>query len=299
MNAINQLPAWQRLHAADPQALEDLGRLHGINLIPEPIARPGTTLRIRCARLQDDQVLVTDLLWRQGDDNHPLFTVETGHRVLRPGQAFERIQAQGLSSDSSQSISLVLLHQLLGQTCLVLDRIDQGLRVSMQSIRAFQLNAGTDNTRGAEDLADVDGHLATLSAPLSFVLQSLDDLEQAALRLRRAVVSTPTARSEDADELIAHIEGVQRRARFILERQRFHWRAAGETVAMSDLNVTKVFSVLWAAFIPGTALINWYGQNFRVMPELSWDGSLWTQLLAVLVLTAVPVLMVKQSGALR
>ncbi|VVP66878.1 hypothetical protein PS910_00091 [Pseudomonas fluorescens] len=299
MNTPNHLPAWQRLHVADAQALEDLGLLHGVDLIPERIARTGTTLRIRCARLKDDQVLVTDLLWHQGDDADPLFTVETGHRVLRPGQAFERVQAEGLSPCSSQSIALVLLQQLLGQTGMVLDRIDQGLSLSMRFIRAFQLNTGTDRMRGAEDLADVDDRLTTLNQPLSFVLQSLDDIEHAALRLRRRLAHPSAVSPQDVDELIAHIEGVQRRARFMLERQRFHWRAAGETVAMSDLNVTKVFSVLWAAFIPGTALINWYGQNFQVMPELSWEGSLWIQLFAVMVLTAVPVLMVKHSGALR
>lgn len=299
MNTVNPLPAWQRLHVPDPQALEDLGMLHGIDLIPEQMVQTGRTLRIRCARLKDNQVWVTDLLWHQGDDDEPLFTVETGYRVLRPGQAFERVQAQGLSPRSSQSIALVLLQQLLGQTGLVLDHIDQGLSVSMRFIRTFQLNVGTDRARGTEDLTDVDGQLATLDQPLSFVLQSLADIEHAALRLRRQVTHRSKVSPQDVDELIAHVEGVQRRARFMLERQRFHWRAAGETVAMSDLNVTKVFSVLWAAFIPGTALINWYGQNFRVMPELSWDGSLWTQLLAVLVLTAVPVLMVKHSGALR
>ena len=299
MTLINELPAWTRLHATSAQALEELGKVHGFDLVPHAIARPGTTMRIRCARLQDEQVLVTDLLWHQGDDDRALYTVETGHRVLRPGQALERIQVQGLSRDSSQSISLVLLHQLLGQTAMVLDHIDQGLTVSTQSLRQFQLSVGTDRTRGAEDLTDVDDYLSTLNVPLSFVLQSLDDLEQAALRLRRAAMHRSSLAPGHVDELVAEIEGVQRRARFTLERQRFHRRAAGETVAMSDLNVTKVFSVLWAAFIPGTALINWYGQNFRVMPELSWDGSLWTQLLAVLVLTAVPVLMVKQSGALR
>lgn len=300
MSLSCELTAWKRLHADHPQMLEDLGKLHGVDLVPKSITRPGATMRIRCARLYGEQVVVTDLLWHQGDDDRTLFTVETGHRVLRAGQLLQRMQAQGLSADSSQSISLLLLQQLLGQTSMVLDRIDQGLTVSSQSLRDFQMNVGTNRARGAEDLSDVDSHLSTLNLPLSFVLQSLDDLEQAALRLRRAAAMQPTALpAGHVDGLIAQIEGMQRRARFTLERQRFHRRAAGETVAMSDLNVTKVFTVLWAAFIPGTALINWYGQNFRVMPELAWDGSLWTQLFAVLVLTAVPVWMVKQSGALR
>ncbi|BEO88498.1 CorA family divalent cation transporter [Serratia ureilytica] len=256
-------------------------------------------MRIRCTRLEGKQVLVTDLLWYQGNDAQPTFTVETGHRVLRMEQVFERIQSQGLPAGSSQSVSLVLLHQLLGQTALVLDRIDQGFSVSMKTIRGFQLNAGTDRVCGAEDLAEIDNHLSMLNKPLLFVLQSLHDLEQASLRLRRMAKSSSTLTVEHVDELVAEIEGVQRRARLVLECQLFQRSAAGETVAMSDLNVNKVFNVLWAAFIPGTALINWYGQNFRFMPELSWDGSLWTQLLAVLVLTAVPVLMVKHSGALR
>ncbi|MFA0997862.1 MULTISPECIES: CorA family divalent cation transporter [Pseudomonas syringae group] len=298
MNRDYHLPSWTRLHAINSQVLLDLSKLHDVDLFPPEIVRPGSTIRIRCMRLRGEEVLVSDLLWHQGDATRPLYTVETGHRVLRPSQAYERISAQGLSC-TSKSISLVLLHQLLGQTAMVLDRIDRRLTVSMRSLREFQLSVGTNSARGAEDLTEVDNYLLKLSEPLSFVMQSLDDLEHAALRLRRGDTGSSSLDLGNVDELVAEIEGVQRRARFTLERQRFHHRAAGETVAMSDLNVTKVFSVLWAAFIPGTALINWYGQNFRVMPGLSWDGSLWTQLLAVLVLTAVPVLMVKQSGALR
>lgn len=299
MNPIQELSAWSRLHASSPEALQDLGRLHGIDLFAQTVARPGAAIRIRCARLQDKQVLVADLLWCQAGDDQPLRTVETGHRMLRPGQALERIQAQGLSPGSSHAIGLVLLHQLLGQTSLVLERTDDGLTTSMRSLRAFQLTVGTQRTRGAQDLTDVDSYLLMLNRPLSVVLQSLDDLERAALHLRRAALRGSLLDRLHVDALLAEIDGVQRRARFMLERQRFHRRAAEETVAMSDLNVTKVFSVLWAAFIPGTALINWYGQNFRVMPELSWEGSLWMQLLAVLVLTAIPVWMVKQSGTLR
>jgi Mg2+ and Co2+ transporter CorA len=104
---------------------------------------------------------------------------------------------------------------------------------------------------------------------------------------------------ERVDELVAEIESVQRRACFMQERQRFHQLAAQETVAKSDLNVVKVFTVLWAIFVPGTALINWYGQNFRFMPELSWFASSWVQMLGVLLVTAVPVIIIRQAGALR
>lgn len=296
------LPLWTRLHAASPEALDELGRRHGIDLLPNTAPRQrgvGAALRIRCARVHDGRVLVADLLWLQAADSQALYTVETGHRMLRPGQALERCTAQGLPTGSAHAAALVLLHQLLGQAGRVLDGIDGGLTSSMRSLRSFQRTVGTPGTRGAEDLTEVDSHLAMLNRPLSVLLESLDDLERAARQLRRSVLQGSQLERSHVDALLAEIEGVQRRGRFMLERQRFHRRAAEETVAMSDLNVTKVFSVLWAAFIPGTALINWYGQNFRVMPELSWEGSLWMQLLAVLVLTAIPVWMVKQSGSLR
>ncbi len=296
------LPLWTRLHAASPQALDELGRDHGLDLLPTTTPSQwgaGATLRIRCARVQDGRVLVADMLWHQSADAKPLYTVETGQRMLRPGQAQQRFQAQGLPAGSAHAVALVLLHQLLGQTGLVLDRIDAGLTTTMRSLRSFQLTVGTPGTRGAEDLSDVDSDLAMLNRPLSVVLEALDDLARAARQLRRSVLQGSQLARSHVDALLAEIDSVQRRGRFMLERQRFQRRAAEETVAMSDLNVTKVFSVLWAAFIPGTALINWYGQNFRVMPELSWQGSLWMQLLAVLVLTAIPVWMVKQSGTLR
>jgi len=296
------LRLWNRLHAASPEAVHDLGRRHGVDLVPnaEPSPPPaGAAIRIRCARAQDGRVLVADLLWHQSGDAQALYTVETGQRMLRPGQAQQRFQAQGLPAGSAHAVALVLLHQLLGQTGLVLDRIDAGLTTTMRSLRSFQLTVGTPGTRGAEDLTGVDSDLAMLNRPLAVVLEALDDLEKAARQLRRSVLQGSQLECRHTDALLAEIDSVQRRGRFMLERQRFHRRAAEETVAMSDLNVTKVFSVLWAAFIPGTALINWYGQNFRVMPELSWHGSLWMQLLAVLVLTAIPVWMVKQSGTLR
>ncbi|MDY0308845.1 MAG: CorA family divalent cation transporter [Castellaniella sp.] len=299
MNVIKELPAWQRLYANDLQALEDLNRLHDVDLIPRVAYGAAGTLRIRCVRLKDDQLVVSDLLWRQARGDEPLYTVETGAPLLRPGQALERLQAQGMQADCPQSVALVLLHQLLEQAVRVLERINQDLSSPVQSIRAFQINVGTNDTRGVEDLSGVDKYLNSLNVPLSYVLQSLDDIERANQRLRRAALRQGGPLLDQVQELMIELDGVQRRARFLLERQRFHWRVAGETVAMSDLNVTKVFSVLWAAFIPGTALINWYGQNFRVMPELSWDGSLWVQLVVVLILTAVPVWMVKQSGALR
>lgn len=52
------------------------------------------------------------------------------------------------------------------------------------------------------------------------------------------------------------------RVEFLVERHRFHARGTAQQISTSDLNVVKIFTVLWAILIPGSTLINWYGQNF-------------------------------------
>jgi len=292
---------WQRLHAASPQALAELSCQHGIAL-PASIARPGDMVRIRCVYPQHNTLHVCDLLWRLEADT--LLTIEIGHNtrhhLLHPAQAGQYLHTQQLPSNSTQALALALLHQLLTHANQALTRIGTVLSESSAEIDAFQRSIGTQHARGAQDMMDVDTRLSRLHDPASMLMQALADLEHAARQLRRTACPRHTRLPDQhIDELLAAIAGTMHRAKFTLERQRFHWRAAGEAVAMSDLNVTKVFTVLWATFIPGTALVNWYGQNFHVMPELSWEGSLWTQLLAVLILTAIPLWMVKQSGTLR
>jgi magnesium transporter len=299
MKKVNELPAWVRLQVSNQQELEDVARMYGLPLTTETMVRPEGVLRIRCTRLEGLRLLVTDMLWFQRDDQTPLYTVETVHGELWPGQAREWMQAQGLPFESSHATALVLLHQLVVQTAKVLDAIDDGLSVAGHVNARLLTNVGTDEAGGVEDVANLDAYLSTLHAPLSFVLQSLYDLERAGRQLRRAVLQRSWLTVERVDELVAEIESVQRRACFMQERQRFHQLAAQETVAMSDLNVVKVFTVLWAIFVPGTALINWYGQNFRFMPELSWFASSWVQMLGVLLVTAVPVIIIRQAGALR
>ena len=303
MKPIIQSSAWQHLQTSDQAALKEIEEYRVASIVPSTLANPDAAIRVCCLQINNDEIHANYILWRYIDSQQQLVTVEdpSNHSMIQHNLVLDRITHLGLEPGNASTTALVVLHQLLDQSAAVLDSIDQGLSSSMKVIQSFQSLVGTEKTRGTEDLSDVDRNLTRLSVPLSYVQQSLDDLQLAAIRLRRSMLrnAQPSSYLMHAGELINKIEGTQRRARFLLERQRFHWRAAGETVAMSDLNVIKVFSVLWAAFIPGTALINWYGQNFRVMPELSWEGSLWVQLAAVLLLTALPVIMVKQSGALR
>lgn len=285
--------AWVRLQARRPQELEPRARTHG----SEQLANGA--FRIRCTRLVSARLLVTDTWWRVGDDTTPLWTMETAYGELDAARAHAALQAQGLPAESAHTVALTLLRQLLEQALTVLDAIDTGLSVARHVNARMLRNIGTDAASGIEDVTALDAHLSTLHAPLSFVIQSLHDVERAAHQLRRAALHGSRLSPERIEEFIAEVEGAQRRARFTRDRQRFHQALARDTIAMSDLNVVKVFTVLWAIFVPGTALINWYGQNFQFMPELAWAGSSIVQMLGTMVVTAVPILIIRMAGALR
>lgn len=299
MGAIKALKMWQRLSAEDAKDLEYLGQIHAINFAPNADFLSQKSLNLRCIKLEQEKIIITDLLWYLGKDHQPLYTVENQHRVLRPLQAYERLEFQQFSLQSSHCLAMIFLHQLLIHTIHVVNHIDQHVSSNAAFIRHIQVENRLQYAIGVEDLIEVDNNLNHLSTLLGHVFHSVNDIEVAARQLRDQALTHSQLDFNYIDDLIHEIEVTKRRVHFLIERQRFHWNLAGESVSNSNLSITKIFSVLWAAFIPGVALINWYGQNFRIMPELSWEGTMPVQLLAVLLLTAIPVWMVKNAGSLR
>lgn len=299
LEAIKALKMWQRLAADETKDLEYLNQIHEINFSPATDFTQNQNLSLRCIKLEHEKIIITDLLWHLNKDHQPLYTVENQHRVLQPLQAYERLEFQQFSLQSSHSLAMIFLNQLLINAIHVVNHIDQHVSRNAAFIRHIQVENRLQYAIGVEDLIEVDHNLNHLSTLLGHVFHSVNDIEVAARQLRDKARLHSQLDFHYIEDLIHEIEVTKRRAHFLIERQRFHWNLAGESVSNSNLSITKIFSVLWAAFIPGVALINWYGQNFRVMPGLSWEGTMPMQLLAVLLLTSIPVWMVKNAGSLR
>ncbi|MBL3700203.1 CorA family divalent cation transporter [Leucobacter luti] len=159
----------------------------------------------------------------------------------------------------------------------------------------------TSAARGfsVSDLPSVNMLLADIDQVLSQVSYAVGRLTELARLLRREAADTGAVPRAELDELIQQGEALHGRAEFLVDRHRFHARGTEQQIATSDLNIVKIFTVLWAILIPGTTLINWYGQNFEFMPELSWNYSSWVQILGVFVLAVLPIYTVKRAGQLR
>ncbi|MEB4613641.1 CorA family divalent cation transporter [Leucobacter sp. M11] len=180
-----------------------------------------------------------------------------------------------------------------------LGMIEADIRQIRASMHGFAEEAGSSRGMSVSDLPGVGELLTDIDAVLSHVSYSVGRLTQLARLLRRAANGGEVISRDEVDALIQQGDALSGRVEFLVERQRFHARGTAEQIATSDLNIVKIFTVLWAILIPGSTLINWYGQNFEFMPELSWYSSSWVQILGVFCLAVIPIYTVKRAGQLR
>lgn len=160
--------------------------------------------------------------------------------------------------------------------------------------------ADSSRSLGVSDLPRVSEALVNVDHALSYVASSIASLTQLARLLRREVIGMDEVLVRpQIDALIQQGEALTRRVEFMVDRHRFLSQGVSQQISTSDLNIVKIFTVLWAILIPGTTLINWYGQNFEFMPELSWEYSSWVQILGVFFLAVIPIYTVKRAGQLR
>lgn len=177
--------------------------------------------------------------------------------------------------------------------------IEADIRRVRSSVAVISETSGSSRGISVSDLPAVSEILTDIDAILSHVSYSVGRLTQLARLLRREAAERGTISRVELDAVIQQGDALAGRVEFLVDRQRFHARGTAQQVSTSDLNIVKIFTVLWAILIPGSTLINWYGQNFVFMPELSWEFSSWVQILGVFCLAVIPIYTVKRAGQLR
>jgi len=210
----------------------------------------------------------------------------------------ERLTSDAAPPSAARLLS-ALLHLFLEDLEAALRRARNALGQSQSEVRALISRLDADKAAGVADLPGLSTALLNVTDMLAMASRSLEGQSCAARWLRRQVAGADAKLAAELEDLIAAQEQASRFIEFLFQKQRLLEGLSSQSVAMSDLNVTKIFTVLWTIFIPGTAIINWYGQNFQFMPELSWYYSLWVQLGTAFLLTVIPVYVVMRSGALR
>lgn len=292
-------PGWVRISAQSRAELADLGLACATDLIPTDNTGPHAPQLLTVLSPEENGVVrAGGVVWTFSGDGTTLLTVESSERVLRPGSVLASVRGRGLDEMRSAACAISLLRQILRQAEAVQTIINRRTERIARVTHDFLLTMSSEAAEGTDGLKSVDEALAAVGSPQSMIMQSVFDVDRCARQLKsRTSLTAPEARM--LAELTDETEAVMRRAVFSASRQRFHWESASEIVTSGNLSINKLFNALWAITIPSTVLINWYGENFRFMPELSWWGTMPVQLIGVFLITILPLWAVKSSGAMR
>lgn len=100
-------------------------------------------------------------------------------------------------------------------------------------------------------------------------------------------------------ELLEDVRGTKEHAAFEHEKVRYLQNAVTNILTIKQNQIVKVFTIITAVFLPPTLLATFYGMNFSVMPELSWEHGFSFSILLTLLAALLPLIYIKRKGWLR
>ncbi|KAM9863083.1 CorA family divalent cation transporter [Leucobacter sp. BZR 635] len=228
-----------------------------------------------------------------------IITVEPGGGIPMLQDVEARLQWSEPSGDGHYEAWFAIVQAGFQSSADALAYVESDINLVRAPLAAAARAAET-RSLGVSDLPRVSEMLVDIDDALSHIASSAAGLTQLARLLRRDARSPASglARAQ-IDGLVQQGDALTRRVEFVVDRHRFLSQGVSQQISTSDLNIVKIFTVLWAILIPGTTLINWYGQNYEFMPELSWEYSSWVQIVGVFFLAVIPIYTVKRAGQLR
>ncbi|MCU4335226.1 hypothetical protein KTG74_17730 [Acinetobacter pittii] len=100
-------------------------------------------------------------------------------------------------------------------------------------------------------------------------------------------------------ELAGDVAEVKEYASFEYEKVRYLQNAVTNIMNIKQNQIVKVFTIITAVFLPPTLVGTFYGMNFAVMPELSWEHGFLYSMILTLAAAILPLAYIKHKGWLR
>ncbi len=170
----------------------------------------------------------------------------------------------------------------------------------------------SDRMQGITDGIDAQGHelttdvindtmaeLNTREALVSRIQEGQLLLARAARYLRLELSTDRAELRTQVDTLISDIQGVKEHAGFEHDKVRYLQQSVMTSLNAKQNQVVKVFTIITAVFLPPTLIATFYGMNFAVMPELSWEMGFTVTLILTLLAALLPLWYIKHRGWLR
>lgn len=215
--------------------------------------------------------------------------------------ALQRMQRRPRNVDGPRDVLRRLLQSANDASTLAVERIADAL--ARLSGRITELSAGYNEAGqelGVSDLTDI---ILELNEREDLLTQFIE----AQLTLHRAVryLSGEVDHKVEPDlqqlvyELLEDVRGTKEHAAFEHEKVRYLQNAVTNILNIKQNQIVKVFTIITAVFLPPTLVATFYGMNFSVMPELSWEHGFTYSMLLTLLAALLPLIYIKRKGWLR
>lgn len=171
----------------------------------------------------------------------------------------------------------------------------EGMNRKIRQIAEGYDDAGRELT--TDDIGETMAELNDREELVSRILESQLLLARAA-RYLRAETDDAELRGE-IETLISDIQSIKEHAGFEHDKVRYLQQSVMTSLNVKQNQVVKVFTIITAVFLPPTLIATFYGMNFAVMPELSWEWGFTATILLTLLAALLPLWYIKRKGWLR
>ena len=164
------------------------------------------------------------------------------------------------------------------------------------------ITRGFDDEGNEADTDSINEAMATLNEREELISRIQEGqllLERAARYLRVELNGANPELRTQIETLISDIQSVKEHAGFEHDKVRYLQQSVTTSLNAQQNQVVKVFTIITAVFLPPTLIATFYGMNFAVMPELSWEWGFTVTILLTLVAALLPLWYIKRKGWLR
>jgi magnesium transporter len=293
---------WIRVHAEDDERIEQVGREYGIEF-PTAYQTVGE---------DDDSIyLSVTAVVPEGQGFHRktiafalcdrvVVTLEPDGYFTPFDMAIARFRRHPSLTRTTYGIMRTLLQAINDTTALSVDLISNSLETLND--RIAEVTTGYDAKGREIGVSDISGTMLGLNEREEIISQCQETqihLARAARYLRMEIGGGDAELNELVVTLISDIDGVKQHASFEHEKVRYLQQSIITSLNIKQNQISKVFTIITAVFLPPTLIAAFYGMNFSVMPEFAWAFGFPACVVFCALAALLPLIYIKMKGWLR
>ncbi len=215
--------------------------------------------------------------------------------------ALSKLRRKPVDAQNPKTVLRLLLQMANDGADAVIDRIADELEKNAKAIAEVSDGYNANGKElGVPDLIETMRQLNDREELISLCIEAQLSLARAVRYLGGEVDNLNEADLHVlTQELAADVAGVKEHAYFEHEKVRYLQNAVTNILNIKQNQIVKVFTIITAVFLPPTLVGTFYGMNFAVMPELSWEHGFIYSMGLTLLAAVLPLVYIKRKGWLR